>query len=136
MSRRYLELVKVLNMRLNHFPAYEQKGLALVIREKAYSLCDYMVETQKNFHKKTPINKLDVAHEQMRMHLHTAMEQGYFGHPEKPGKTKEELNRDRHESLSVLVDGFGEMIGGWKKKIKADEDRARKEAASKKQEAQ
>lgn len=130
MSRRYLRLIQLLNTRLNHFPAHEQKGLALVIREKAYSLCDHMVESQKRFHKLTHINNLDIAHEQLRMHLFTASQQGYFGHPasKDQSKTKEVLNAERYASLTLLVDEFGRMIGGWKNKI-LEEDKKRKEEA-------
>lgn len=129
MSRRYLALIQLLNIRLNHFPAHEQKGLALIIRQKAYSLCDYMVEAQKRPYKLTHVNNLDVAHEQMRMHLFTAAQQGYFGHPllKDQSKSKEALNDERYASLTVLVDEFGSMIGGWKKKI-IDIERGKKEA--------
>lgn len=127
MARKYLSLIQLLNKRLNHFPAHEQKGLALVIRQKAYSLCDFMIETQKRHHKMTPINNLDIAHEQLRMHLFMARQQCYFGHPiSKDGsKSKEELNKDRYDSLTILVDEFGKMIGGWKEKI-IEEEKSRK----------
>ena len=130
MTRRYLALIQLLNKRLNHFPSHEQKGLALVIRQKAYSLCDFMIETQKRHHKLTPINNLDIAHEQLRMHLFVAAQQCYFGHPEsKDGsKSKEQLNKDRFESLTILVDEFGKMIGGWKEKILNEESARKKES--------
>lgn len=136
MSRRYLALIQLLNKRLNHFPSHEQNGLALVIRQKAYSLCDFMIETQKRPYKMTHINNLDIAHEQMRMHLFVASQQGYFGHPvsKDNSKSKEELNSERFASLTVLVDEFGSMIGGWKNKIIEDE-RSKKEAAGGKQAA-
>lgn len=118
MSRRYINLIKVLNGRLNHFPSHEQRGLALVIRAKAYALCDHMVEAQKRFHKGTPLNNLDIAHQQLRMHLLTARELGYFSHPQREGKTAEQLNEERYQSLTVLVDEFGRLIGGWKNKAR------------------
>ena len=84
----------------------------------------------------THINNLDIAHEQMRMHLFVASQQGYFGHPASKdnSKSKEELNSERFASLTVLVDEFGSMIGGWKNKIIEDE-RNKKEAAGSKQTA-
>lgn len=130
MSRRYISLIKVLNGRLNHFPSHEQRGLALVIRTKAYSLCDHMVEGQKRYHKGTPLNNLDIAHEQLRMHLLTAKELGYFKHPAKKGHTPEALNDLRHLRLTTLVDGFGQLIGGWKNKVKKEKEKAAKAAQS------
>lgn len=120
MSRRYISLIKVLNGRLSHFPSHEQRGLALVIRTKAYLLCDHMVEAQKRFHKGTPLNNLDIAHEQLRMHLLTAKELGYFKHPAKSGYAPDMLNDLRHQRLTTLVDEFGQLIGGWQKKIREE----------------
>lgn len=147
MSRKYIALVSVLNKRLNHFPVSEQKGLVPAIRNKIYLMCDHMIDAQKRFHKMTPINNLDIAHEQLRMHLFVAKCEGYFSHPlprdldiskltnDELDKVKAKLNRRRHEKLTVLVDEFGKLIGGWKNKI-IDEDDARKEAAKNKKEAE
>lgn len=131
MSRRYLALVAALNNRLDHFPSHEQRALAQVIREKLYSLCDHMVEAQKRYHKNTHLNNLDIAHEQLRMHLFTASQQLYFAHPLPKGLpehlSKSELegvmakaNQERYEKLTVLVDEFGRLIGGWQKKLAKD----------------
>lgn len=134
MSRRYLALVKALNNRLDHFPAHEQRSLALVIRNKLYSLCDWTVEGQKRYHKKTAINSLDIAHEQLRMHLFTAYQLGYFSNPiprstpknlskEELQAVRDELNFDRFKKLTVLVDEFGEIIGGWKNSLDPGKDK-------------
>lgn len=134
MSRRYISLIKVLNGRLNHFPSHEQRGLALVIRTKAYSLCDHMVEAQKRFHKGTPLGNLDITHEQLRMHLFTAKELGYFRHPMKDGYDPGMLNDLRHQRLTTLVDQFGQLIGGWQKKLK-EEKRLKGERQKEKEKA-
>ncbi len=69
MSRKYLDLVSLINKRLNHFPAHERQGLALMLRNKAYLISDYLIDAQKSWHKLTPINRLDTAHEQLRLRL-------------------------------------------------------------------
>ncbi len=141
MSRSYLALVVSLNNRLDHFPSHEQRALALIIRQKLYSLCDHMVEAQKRYHKSTHLNNLDIAHEQLRMHLFTASKQLYFANPLPKGtpanlsdaalkSLKEEINLDRYSKLTVLVDAVGRLIGGWQKKLAKE---AEQKAIDKKQ---
>lgn len=145
MSRKYLDLVSLINKRLNHFPAHERQGLALMLRNKAYLISDYLIDAQKSWHKMTPINRLDTAHEQLRMLVFMAHREGYFAHPlprnldpdiseAALNKIKEEQNKDRFSKLTVLVDEVGKMIGGWKNKI-IEEEKARKEAAEAKKQA-
>lgn len=138
MSRRYLDLVSLINKRLNHFPAHERQGLALMLRNKTYLMSDYLIAAQKRWHKISPVNDLDIAHEQLRMLIFMAYREKYFSHPlprdldprvseAALNKIKDEQNRDRFAKLTVLVDEFGRRIGGWKKKI-IEEDKARKAA--------
>jgi len=76
--RKYIELVKLLNIYLNHFPKFEKYALANRIRNTAYELYDLIIEGEKKYYKKTTLTKLDVIHEQLRMQLFLAYELGYF----------------------------------------------------------
>ena len=58
LDRKFLELAKLMNIYLNHFPSHEKYGLALTIRQKAYEMYGYMVEAQKRYHKKTALTNL------------------------------------------------------------------------------
>lgn len=60
----YLELAKVMNTYLNHFPKHEKYGLAQSIRRTAYTLFDLITEGLKRYHKKTTLTNVDIAHEQ------------------------------------------------------------------------
>jgi len=72
LDRRFVEFAKLLNTYLNHFPRHEKYGLALQIRNAAYDVYGYIVESQKRYQKKTSLTNLDVRHEQLRMFVRLA----------------------------------------------------------------
>lgn len=114
LDRKFLEMVKLLNIYLNHFPRHEKYGLSTTIRQKAYEVYGYIVEAQKRYHKKTALTNLDCAHEQLRMFVRLAFELGYFGYKnEQRGDRPEETAEHRYLAISGLVDEMGRMIGGW-----------------------
>jgi four helix bundle protein len=112
--RKFIELAKLMNIYLNHFPSHEKYGLSNRIRNSAYAVYDLIVECQKRYHKKTSLTQLDIAHEQLRMQLYLAYELGYFRY--KDGRTDENavaIEAHRWQAISKLVDELGRMIGGW-----------------------
>jgi four helix bundle protein len=117
--RKYIDLVKLLNIYLNHFPRHEKYALALSIRQTAYTVYDLITECEKRYYKKTSLSELDIAHEKLRMLLHLANELGYFSF--KDGSNNENVNPvHRYLAISNLVDETGRMIGGWIKKLKEE----------------
>jgi four helix bundle protein len=78
LDKKYIDMLKLLNIYLNHFPRHEKYGLALRIRNTAYGLYDLIVEGQKRYYKKTTLTQMDIAHEQLRMQLRLAHELGYI----------------------------------------------------------
>jgi len=114
LDRKFVELAKLMNVYLNHFPRHEKYGLALEIRRAAYDVYAHIVEAQKRYHKKTTLTQLDVRHEQLRMFLHLAHELGYFEFKDgEKGATPKRLGAHRYLVISRLVDELGRMIGGW-----------------------
>lgn len=114
LDRKFMDLAKLMNIYLNHFPNHEKYGLALAIRQKAYEVYGYIVEAQKRYHKKTALSNLDTCHEQLRMYVRLAHEMGYLGF--KNGKREdqsEETAEHRYLAISRLVDEMGRLIGGW-----------------------
>jgi four helix bundle protein len=112
--RKFVELAKLLNVYLNHFPRHERYALSNRIRNSAYEVYGLVVEGQKRYHKKTTLTQLDIAHEQLRMQLYLAYELGYFRFTD--GRTEddaEEVEAHRWQAISKLVDDLGRMIGGW-----------------------
>lgn len=122
LNRRFVEMAKLLNIYLNHFPRHEKYALSTRIRNTLYQVYDYITEGQKRYHKKTTLTNLDISHEQLRMQLHLANELGYFRF--RDGKTDDkdpdQLAQHRYTAISRLVDEIGRMIGGW---IQADRDK-------------
>lgn len=57
--RKYIELVKLLNIYLNHFPKFEKYALANRMRNTAYEIYDLIVEGEKRYYKKTTLTKND-----------------------------------------------------------------------------
>ena len=118
LDRKFIYMMKLLNLYLNHFPSHEKHGLALRIRTTAYDMYDYIVEAQKRYHKKTTLVNLDIKHEQLRMQVRLAFEMGYFGHPKSDKISPEKLNTKRYLTISLKIDEIGKIIGGWIKSVK------------------
>jgi len=113
--RKFIELAKLLNVYLNHFPRHERYALSNRIRNSAYAVYDLIVECQKRYHKKTSLTQLDIAHEQLRMQLYLAYEMGYFRYRDgrSDDQAAEVMEARRWQAISKLVDELGRMIGGW-----------------------
>jgi len=117
--RKMVELLKLLNIYLNHFPKHEKYALCNNIRSTAYGIYDLITEGEKRYLKKTTLTNLDITHEKLRMQLYLAYELGYFRF--KDGKQTDEhfLEREanRYQAITALNDEIGKMIGGWIKKL-------------------
>ena len=117
LNRKFMEMMKLLNIYINHFPKYEKYALSNQIRKTAYELYDFITEGQKRYYKKTTLTNLDISHEKLRMQVFLAYELGYFGF--KDGRRSEKkIEEKRYSAISRQVDELGKMIGGWIKKIK------------------
>ena len=115
--RKTSELIKQLNIYLNHFPKHEKYALAQRIRNNAYEIYDLIVEGEKRYFKKTSLTELDIAHERLRLELFLAYELDYFGY--KDGVTDSKAtSAHRYQTISKMVDELGKMIGGWIKNLK------------------
>lgn len=44
LDKKFMELAKLMNIHLNHFPKHEKYGLALEIRRAAYEVYGFIVE--------------------------------------------------------------------------------------------
>lgn len=114
------ELMKLLNINLNHFPKHEKYGLCLEIRRSMYGVYGLIVECQKRYHNKTSLTKLDVQHEQLRAFVNLAFEMGYFDYEHhKRGRAVDEALR-RYTAVSILVNELGKMIGGWIRSLRTE----------------
>lgn len=114
------ELIKLMNVHLNHFPRHEKYALCQEIRQAAYGVYSGLVECQKRYHNKTGLTRLDVQHEQLRMLLNLAFELGYYDyHDSKRARTDAEALR-RYTAISILVNELGAMIGGWIRSLKTE----------------
>lgn len=110
---KMVELAKLANIHLNHFPKHEKYGLCQEIRTCMYGVYSLIIEGEKRYHKKTTLTNLDIKHEQLRMLFRLAYELGYFDyHHNKRSRTDAEIRR-RYLAVNGLVDEVGAMIGGW-----------------------
>ena len=117
LNRKFMEMMKLLNVYLNHFPAHEKYALSNQIRKTAYELYDFITEGQKRYYKKTTLTNLDISHEKLRMQVYLAYELGYFNFKDSR-KSKKKVEESRYSAISRQIDELGKMIGGWIKKIK------------------
>jgi len=117
LNRKYVEMVKLLNIYLHHFPRHEKYALANNIRLTAYEVYDLITEAQKRYQKKTTLTNLDIAHEKLRMQIYLANELGYFSF--KDGRQSDDVDEvKRFLAISRMVDEVGRLIGGWIGKMK------------------
>ncbi len=112
-----MEMMKLLNIYLNHFPRFEKFALANNIRNTAYDVYDLITECQKRYYKKTSLTELDVTHQKLRMQIYLANELNYFAF--RNGKTDVNVNpAQRFLAISLLIDEIGKLIGAWINKLK------------------
>lgn len=117
LNRKYMEMMKLLNIYLNHFPRFEKYALCNTIRNTSYHLYDLITECEKRYYKKTSLTELDITHQKLRMQIYLANELGYFKF--KNGRITENNNSSRRFiAISSLIDEIGKIIGGWIKKIR------------------
>jgi len=120
MNFKFMEMMKLLNIYLNHFPKHEKFALALQIRNTAYRVFDLMVECQKRYYKKTSLSELDIKHENLRMQIVLANELGYFAFKDGKRDAKKVSPEHRYMAISHLVDELGKLIGALIKKVKEE----------------
>lgn len=126
LDRRFVEFARLMNTYLNHFPRHEKYGLALQIRNAAYEVYGYIVESQKRYQKKTSLTNLDIRHEQLRMLVRLAHELDYFAFRDGEKVLSAQQKADhRYLVLSQHIDELGRMIGGW---IAAERDKTEDKA--------
>ena len=114
---KYIEMIKLLNIYLNHFPRYEKFALSNNIRNTAYEVYDLISECQKRYYKKTSLTQLDITHQKLRMQIYLANELGYFSF--KDGKNDKKIDAaKRYMAISKLIDELGKIIGAWINKLK------------------
>ena len=114
-THKFVEMMTLMNVYLNHFPKHEKQALCAQIRNTAYGLFNLITEGYKRYHKKTTLTQIDVMHEQLRMLAYLAYELGYFryGAGEQLATGAEETEGHRYMAISRLIDELGKMIGAW-----------------------
>jgi len=120
LNRKFVEMMSLLNVYLNHFPRFEKYALSNTIRNTAYAVYDLITECQKKYYKKTSLSSLDIEHEKLRMQLFLANELGYFAF--KDGVNNPSLAKPEHRYLAVsrLIDEIGKIIGAWINKLRSN----------------
>lgn len=113
LHRKLVLFTVALERQLAHFPSCHKYAISQRLRDRNLDVYECVVEAQKSFHKKTPLGKLDRAHEKMRMLLWVAFEMGLFAsHKGKLEASPAEADR-KYIHLSAMWDEVGAMIGGW-----------------------
>lgn len=111
---KFIEMMRLLNVYLNHFPKHERHALCSEIRITAYRLFNLITEAFKRYYKKTTLTQIDITHEQLRMQIYLAYELGYFGFSSgKEAEKRDEVEGHRYLTISRLIDELGKLIGAW-----------------------
>jgi len=118
LNLKMVDLIKQMNIYLNHAPRHEKYALCSIIRTRLYTIYGLLTECEKKYHKKTTLTVLDIEHEKLRMDVMLYFDLGYFHyHHHKPEKNQRDAY-SRYECITNMVDEVGRMIGGWIKKNK------------------
>jgi hypothetical protein len=117
LNRKYMQMIKLLNIYLNHFPKFEKYALANNIRNTAYEVYDLITECQKRYFKKTSLTTLDIMHEKLRMQIYLANELDYFAFKDGRKSNNADATK-RFLTISNLIDEIGKIIGAWINKLK------------------
>lgn len=114
-THKYIEMMRLLNIYLNHFPKHEKHALCATIRTTSYELFNLITEVHKRYYKKTTLTSVDIKHEQLRMLIYLAYEMGYFGFHigMKTRDDYEKIESHRYITISKCVDELGKLIGSW-----------------------
>lgn len=115
LNRKFMEMIKLLNIYLNHFPRHEKYALSNNIRNTAYGIYDLITECQKRYYKKTSLTELDVKHQKLRMQIYLANELSYFTF--RDGKPNKDIDAP-FLAISNLIDEIGKIIGAWINKLR------------------
>jgi len=118
LNRKFVEMMKLLNTYLNHFPRYEKFALSNNIRNTAYGVYDLITECQKKYYKKTSLTSLDIEHEKLRMQVFLANELGYFAFKDGTKNLEKVDPSHRFLAISLLIDEIGKIIGAWINKLR------------------
>lgn len=118
LNRRYIEMVKLLNIYLNHFPKHEKYALSNRIRNTSYELYDLITECQKRYYKKTTLTELDIVHEKLRMQVYLSYELGYLNYKDGVNQDSKNLELNRIMAIGDKIDIIGKIVGGWIKSLK------------------
>jgi len=118
LNRKFVEMMKLLNIYLNHFPKHEKFALANNIRNTAYKVYDLISECQKRYYKKTTLTSLDIEHEKLRMQIILANELNYFAFKDSRKNVKDAKPEHRFLAISKMIDEIGKMIGAWINKLR------------------
>ena len=116
LDTKFIDFARQMNLYLNHFPKHERYGLSQQIRNVAYEMYGFIIESQKRYAKKTSLGNADITHEQLRMFLRLAFELGYFRFKDgslSADKDHEKTATHRYLAISRMVDELGRMLGGW-----------------------
>lgn len=118
LNRKFVEMMKLLTIYLNHFPRYEKFALTNDIRNTAYRLYDLITECQKRYYKKSSLTALDIEHEKLRMQIILAHELGYFAFKDGSKNIEKAKPEHRFLAISLMIDEIGRIIGAWINKLK------------------
>ena len=64
-THKFVEMMKLMNVYLNHFPKHEKQALCAQIRNTAYGLFNLITEGYKRYHKKTTLTQIDEMYQRL-----------------------------------------------------------------------
>jgi hypothetical protein len=113
LNRRFMEMMKLLNIYLNHFPKFEKFALCNRIRDTTYMLYDSINEAPRSRDKMKELIRASNLLERLRMQLMLANELGYFMFQDGTNTNQEGVSVKRYLAINSRVDEIGRLIGGW-----------------------
>lgn len=114
-QEKMLKVIELMHVYLSHAPKHEKYALCQRIQNKEYEIVEILTEVRKAFHKKTPVFKLDVAHEQLRALIYIYYRLGYFNYHREQESQDDDRALRRFTTVSCRLNEIGAMIGSMVK---------------------
>ena len=105
------DVIKLMNIHVNHFPNHEKFGLSKEIRDLSYRVYAGIIACQKGYDTFESLRKTDLLHEQLRMFVDLAHELGYYSFKDGKRDQSDKEALRRYTALSCLINEVGAMIG-------------------------
>jgi hypothetical protein len=95
-----------------NFPSREKFTSVTAVSNKILEMLDLYTKYNKQYHNKTTLSNLDIAHEQLKVLLDMLSDMGFFSYDNGKPTGNDSIGFSRYKNIMVYVNEIGSIIGG------------------------